>query len=400
VPFRLPDSVHPLNPATPLGSTMGFSQIDPLTGAALEPLRTNEMANFGWEYVWHCHILSHEENDMMRPIIAVVIDAPSGLSAAGAASGIQLTWTDNSHNETGFTVERATDPAFTLNVVTFSTAPSSPAGAYGGSISVADLTAAAGTQYYYRVQAFDTYGPATQSVNYGSAWSNTAPINVSAIAVVEVNPATLSFGNQLLGTTSPAQTVTVTNTGAAPLTINSISTGGNNPGQFAQTNNCPIGEATPLAPFASCTVNVTFKPTWTGAMSATLRVNVAAPAASRKVSLSGTGALPITSVLPASLSFGNQLRNTTSAAQTVTVTNTGAAPLTINFISIGGTNSLQFAQTNNCPTGAATPLAPGASCTVNVTFKPTWIGALSATLRVSVAAPAVSRAVSLSGTGI
>jgi FtsP/CotA-like multicopper oxidase with cupredoxin domain len=27
------------------------------------------MINFGWEYVWHCHILGHEENDMMRPIV-------------------------------------------------------------------------------------------------------------------------------------------------------------------------------------------------------------------------------------------------------------------------------------------------------------------------------------------
>jgi hypothetical protein len=69
VPFALPNSVRPLNPMAPLGSTMGFGQLDPLTGAALEPLQTNGMANFGFEYVWHCHILSHEENDMMRPIV-------------------------------------------------------------------------------------------------------------------------------------------------------------------------------------------------------------------------------------------------------------------------------------------------------------------------------------------
>jgi hypothetical protein len=48
---------------------MGFGQLDPLTGAALEPLQTNVVANFGFEYVWHCHILSHEENDMMRSIV-------------------------------------------------------------------------------------------------------------------------------------------------------------------------------------------------------------------------------------------------------------------------------------------------------------------------------------------
>jgi FtsP/CotA-like multicopper oxidase with cupredoxin domain len=74
VPFVLPESVRPLNPAVPLGSEMGFGQLDPLTGAALEPLQTNVMANFGFEYVWHCHILSHEENDMMRSTVFKVKD--------------------------------------------------------------------------------------------------------------------------------------------------------------------------------------------------------------------------------------------------------------------------------------------------------------------------------------
>jgi len=69
VPFSQPDSVRPLNPATPTGSMMGFSQIDPLTGAALATPTMNEIVSFNHEYVWHCHILSHEENDMMRPIV-------------------------------------------------------------------------------------------------------------------------------------------------------------------------------------------------------------------------------------------------------------------------------------------------------------------------------------------
>ncbi|MCX7949888.1 MAG: FG-GAP-like repeat-containing protein [Treponemataceae bacterium] len=69
LPFKLPNSVRPLNPSAPLGSMMGFSQIDTKTGAPLiEPL-TNQLYNFGHEYVWHCHILSHEENDMMRSIV-------------------------------------------------------------------------------------------------------------------------------------------------------------------------------------------------------------------------------------------------------------------------------------------------------------------------------------------
>ncbi len=68
-PFTVPESIRPLNPAFPLGSPVGFTSLDPLTGQALIPATINEMYNFGHEYLWHCHILSHEESDMMRPIV-------------------------------------------------------------------------------------------------------------------------------------------------------------------------------------------------------------------------------------------------------------------------------------------------------------------------------------------
>jgi len=64
-PFSVPDSVRPLNVTMPVGST--FSSFDPLTGAPSTV--TNTITNFGHEYTWHCHILGHEENDMMRPLV-------------------------------------------------------------------------------------------------------------------------------------------------------------------------------------------------------------------------------------------------------------------------------------------------------------------------------------------
>lgn len=66
-PFTVPNSRRPLNPAMPPNSEVGFTTIDPVTG--LPRTVTNETINFGHEYLWHCHILSHEEQDMMRPII-------------------------------------------------------------------------------------------------------------------------------------------------------------------------------------------------------------------------------------------------------------------------------------------------------------------------------------------
>jgi hypothetical protein len=65
-PFGVPDSVRYLDPTMPPGWA-GFKNVDPLTGNPVTI--TNEIRNFGWEYMWHCHILSHEEMDMMRPIV-------------------------------------------------------------------------------------------------------------------------------------------------------------------------------------------------------------------------------------------------------------------------------------------------------------------------------------------
>ncbi len=70
------------------------------------------MVNFGWEYVWHCHILSHEEMDMMRPIsVAVPPKAPSGLTGTRVGNGrnrqVNLSWVDNAAGETGYLVRRA-----------------------------------------------------------------------------------------------------------------------------------------------------------------------------------------------------------------------------------------------------------------------------------------------------
>jgi FtsP/CotA-like multicopper oxidase with cupredoxin domain/HSP20 family molecular chaperone IbpA len=177
VPFKLPNSIRPLNPMAPLGSMMGFSQIDITDGGNLVPPAMNEMTNFGSEFVWHCHILSHEENDMMRSISLVLPpDAPSNLLAVLSGSGVNLTWTDNSLNETGFTVQRAQDAGFTSGLTTF---------AVGRDVTAFTDTSAAGsnTTYYYRVLASNTVGSTITSypqVTADSAFSNTATVAPAA----------------------------------------------------------------------------------------------------------------------------------------------------------------------------------------------------------------------------
>jgi hypothetical protein len=99
-----------------------------------------------------------------------------------------------------------------------------------------------------------------------------------------VTPTTLAFGSVARRTTSAAQTINVANTGALALTITSITLAGTNPGQFAQTNNCPAQ----LASGAGCSISVVFKPTSAGAKSATLKVTPSGIAA-KSVALTGTG---------------------------------------------------------------------------------------------------------------
>ena len=109
LPFELPNSIRPLHPMTPLGSTIGFNNVA-ADGNPTVTL-TNALVNFGAEYVWHCHILSHEEMDMMRPVsVSLPPNAPDGLAWAANGSGgsttLTLTWNDNSLTETATLVQR------------------------------------------------------------------------------------------------------------------------------------------------------------------------------------------------------------------------------------------------------------------------------------------------------
>jgi hypothetical protein len=214
---------------------------------------------------------------------------------------------------------------------------------------------------------------------------------------VALSPSSLSFGNQTQGTASASQSITVTNSGPGLLTISSVGLSGTNAGDFAQTNNCPVSPAT-LAVSSSCTVNVTFTPTATGARAASLSITDNGSSSPQSASLSGTGVLPAVTLSPTSLSFGNQNLNTTSGAMPVTITNSGPGMLTISTIGISGGNPGDFAQTNNCPVSPAT-LAVSASCTVNVTFMPTAAGARSASVSVTDNGAASPQSVSLTGTG-
>jgi hypothetical protein len=198
------------------------------------------------------------------------------------------------------------------------------------------------------------------------------------------NPATLTYAAQRVQTASAAQSVTLSNTGTATLTISSFSL----TGDFAQTSNC----GTNLSAGSSCTVNVKFTPTARGTRAGTLSLNSNAPGAAPSVSLSGSGIASIAGLAPSSLTFASQTLGTTSAAQTITLTNSGDATLNITSIAASG----DFAQSNNC----TAVLATSSSCSINVTFTPNATGTRSGTLTIADDSLTGSpQTASLSGTG-
>jgi hypothetical protein len=99
-------------------------------------------------------------------------------------------------------------------------------------------------------------------------------------------------------------------------------------------------------------------------------------------------------VTPGNLNFGTVALGTTSAAQTVTVTNQTTSVLTFGTISIVGTDHVDFGQTNNCVS-----LPAGGSCTISVTFTPGAAGALTANLQINESSTGSPELVALSGTG-
>jgi conserved repeat domain len=233
------------------------------------------------------------------------------------------------------------------------------------------------------------------SSNLGIAHDASAPASPVDVALtgtgiepkISLSPASLDFGNQELNTTSLGQTVTVANTGSGDLTITGISV----PSGFVQSSTCD----TTLAEGATCTITVQFKPTTLGNQSGTLTVASNAVSGGNSVDLSGTGVQAAIQLSPTSFDFGN-VNVGESATQTLTITNNGTHPLTINTISVSG----DFSYNNvDCPLAPAS-LAENTSCTIELTFQPSSSRAVTQQLTISSNAPNSPHSVPLAGTGI
>ena len=199
VPFEVPNAIRPLNPMMPLGSTAMFNNVDP-QGNPTNPI-VNQLVNFGWEYVYHCHILSHEEMDMMRPVSVVLPpNAPTNLTHAISGTGnnarVVLTWDDNSINETQFVIQSMSWTGVWSNVGTV-LSPLNAANTHGTRTYTVPSTFNPNSAYSYRVVAQNVvgYGSEFPTMSAQSA-SNTVTIGTPPLAPTNL-VATLQTGPQV-----------------------------------------------------------------------------------------------------------------------------------------------------------------------------------------------------------
>jgi 6-phosphogluconolactonase (cycloisomerase 2 family) len=200
-----------------------------------------------------------------------------------------------------------------------------------------------------------------------------------------LTPASLTFADQGVGTTSASQSVTIKNTGATNLALTFVASG-----SYSKSNPATGACGSSLAAGASCTIDVQFSPAVAGGVNGGVSVSYAGTDSPQVVALSGTGVAQLT-LSASSIAFGPQAAGSTSAAKTLTLTNNSGSAISLSSI----VPSSEFTQTNNCGTG----IAKGASCTVSVSFAPTKAGSIFGSIVVTDSAANSPQIVDLTGAG-
>ncbi len=309
LPFVLPNSLRSPNVLAPASANIDVT--NPLDGNALTI--SNAAVNYGWEYVWHCHILGHEENDFMRPMVLNVATtlplAPDTLTAtiaAAATNRADLTWADHSTDETGFSIKRRTGGAGLFTEI---------ATVVPNVRSFSDFNVIPGTQYDYQVAAYNQFGE--------SAPSNTAGINTPAPVLVAGSVYTFDGVSNV-----PLAGVTIAFSGGpSPVTTDAA-------GNY--TASVPVG--------------------WTGSITPSLATYAFTPA-SISIATALTANLTGQNFLarPATLTISGIVANV-PAATTATVTAFDGINTVSTTVAVGGAYSLTLP---NPYTGTLTPTGTG-----------------------------------------
>jgi hypothetical protein len=209
-------------------------------------------------------------------------------------------------------------------------------------------------------------------------------------------PLSLSFGSQIVGSTSGPQQIVLANNGDQ--SVQSIAVQSST-ADFVAANNC----GTTLSGHSSCAILVSFQPSTIGTESGTLVVSdiiasgSSAPTNTQTVSLTGTGVAPpgIVSTSPSAINFGFYAVGKTSPAQTISLINEGTSTVSGIQTTATGDFALQAASTDPC---GSTLLASG-TCNIGVVFSPTQVNARSGSLTITGSSVPTPLVVALSGSG-
>jgi Cep192 domain 4/Abnormal spindle-like microcephaly-assoc'd, ASPM-SPD-2-Hydin/HYDIN/CFA65/VesB-like, Ig-like domain len=206
---------------------------------------------------------------------------------------------------------------------------------------------------------------------------------VAANSTLTANPGSVNFGSAVVGSRS-TQTITLTNSGTATVTVNQVATTG------AGFSASGINAGQTIAAGATASFTAAFAPTAAGAISGNITLTTNATNPTLSIALSGTGTQGSLAANPSSVNFGSLLVGS-SGSVSVTLSNAGTAPVTISAASITGTG---FAMT-----GLSVPqsINPGQTSSFTATFAPTSAGSASGSVSITSNAPGSPLTIALTG---
>ncbi|MGA7030496.1 MAG: choice-of-anchor D domain-containing protein, partial [Candidatus Acidiferrales bacterium] len=332
--------------------------------------------------------------------VALVNNGPNSpinvaLSGSGTATAPQLTISPASVTYGNVAVGGSAPQTITLTNPGNATLTVTQATVSGTGFSMSGATMpmninAGGSSSFTATFAPTSAGAATGSISVVSnAAGSPAAIALSGTGTqghLGASPASVNFGSIAVGSNG-SQTITLTNSGTASITISQATASG--------TGFSISGITTPqtLGAGLTTTLSAKFAPTSAGSASGSVSIVSNAPGSPLTIALSGTATQPQLTATPSSAAFGSVVTGT-SNSQTINLTNGGSATVTISAVTVAGTGF--------STTGITAPLNIGAggSATFNAVFAPTTAGAVTGSVTLTSNAPNSPLAIALSGTGL
>jgi hypothetical protein len=312
--------------------------------------------------------------------------------AVGVASGAQTVTVTNSGSAPLIVASLAISGTNATDFkATSTTCPGTIAIAANCGIAVTFTPTAAGTRTA-TLTITDNNNNAT-----GSTQTVTLTGTGAGIPKVTIAPASFAFASETVGSAEGPLSVTLTNSGTGPLSVASIKLAGTNATDFLEFDTCIPTVATG----ASCEIALYFVPKAAGARTASVIVtdnanNVANSTQTIPITATATGT-PTIAFSATSLVYAAQKVGSLSAGKSITISNTGTAPLTVTSVALSGANPADYMQFNTC-----TSVGAGDTCVLAVFFLPTATGTRTANVVFTDNANGVAnatQAITLSGTG-